>query len=243
MIEELSNLYKGFYVDLPLGNNAISYSNRTNRTIFVPPIIMGNPDLLEVGIETVFGDFSDGQEIVERGLKNLIFWQHGEKNIFIFDNHNHAFFFWIYGISKKLFPPGKILVHIDRHADMWAPINYLILEQNKEVNLVEVFNYTIKELNIYNFIRPALALNIFSEVEIIDCYFAFNTINLSNFILDIDIDVFSKEVKNEFKIINFNHKLDIVKGLIARTNFITIATSPHYIDQKLAIRIIKQLFE
>ena len=46
--------YTGFYIDKPYGNNVFSYEERENKEIFVPKLIEGNLEDVEVGENIVF---------------------------------------------------------------------------------------------------------------------------------------------------------------------------------------------
>ncbi|NIV10948.1 MAG: hypothetical protein GWN62_06550, partial [Aliifodinibius sp.] len=89
---------------------------------------------------------------------------------------------------------GKTLLHVDQHSDMWKPERYLEGSDPQDLDLETAFEYTNFELNVGTFIKPALALNIFSELEIIDGYFAFDKALPQNFALDLDIDIFAKDM-------------------------------------------------
>ena len=48
--------YKGFYIDKPYGNNVFSYEERENKKIFVPKLIEGNLEDVQVGDNIVFNE-------------------------------------------------------------------------------------------------------------------------------------------------------------------------------------------
>ena len=48
-MQALKEYYNGFYISRPVGNNEFSFKERTNKRIFVPPIIEGGMDDLAVG--------------------------------------------------------------------------------------------------------------------------------------------------------------------------------------------------
>ena len=73
---------------------------------------------------------------------------------------------------------------------MREPENY-----NVDINNIDdVFRYTNEVLNVGNFIKPALQHNIFSEVIIIDSSYGFELDIEGEFVLDIDLDIFSKDM-------------------------------------------------
>ena len=144
--------YTGFYIDEPYGNNVFSYEERENKKIFVPKLIEGTLDDVIVGKEVVFNEIDEDNEIKAEGLKNLVEYKLNDKTIYIFDNHNHAFYFWMKSLKKKEFTKGCKLIHVDQHKDMREPSSY---EVNIE-DLDSVFTYVNKVLNVGNFIQPAL---------------------------------------------------------------------------------------
>ena len=83
--------YTGFYIDKPTGNNIFSYEERSNKKIFVPKLIQGTLDDVLVGNEIVFNEIDEDIEIKAKGLKNMVKFDYQDKDIYIFDNHNHAF--------------------------------------------------------------------------------------------------------------------------------------------------------
>ena len=78
-------------------------------------------------------------EIKAKGLKNMIIYKYQDKDVYIFDNHYHAFYFWIKSLKKGNFTKGCKLVHVDQHKDTREPENY-----NVDIdNIDDVFKYTM----------------------------------------------------------------------------------------------------
>lgn len=228
------NRYKGFYIDRPMGNNIFSYEERSNKSIFVPSLIEGTLEDVAVGEEIVFNEIDEDKEIKAKGLKNMVFYKKEDKDIYIFDNHNHALYFWINSLKSNKFKKGCKLVHVDQHKDMREPENY-----NVDMNsLDDVFRYTNEVLNVGNFIQPALKHNIFSEVIIIDSSYGFEMDIEGEYVLDIDLDIFSKDMEY----ISYDKRISKIKELIKGAKVITIASSPFFIDQEYAIKVLKELF-
>ena len=236
-IQTLRKFYQGFYITEPLGNNAFSYQKRKHKKIYVPPIIEGNPGDLAIGDEPAFSEINKGVEISPVGLKNFIYLGHQNKDVFIFDNHNHAFFFWVYAAKIGKIHLGSTLLHVDQHRDTREPTSYFAFPHNREVDLQSLFEYTNSELNVGNFIKPALAANIFSKLEIIDGRPAFERSFAEGFVLDIDMDIFS----NDMAYIDDNYKIERIRDYLRSASLVTIATSPFFMDQIKAIRHIKTL--
>lgn len=84
--------------------------------------------------------------------------------LFIFEEHNEAFFIWHYAIANQMIAAQKnILLHVDEHSDFKIPrfsfpLNYL---GNK---LEDIYQFTYSELSIANFIIPAVYQGIFNQV-------------------------------------------------------------------------------
>lgn len=228
------NKYTGFYIDKPVGNNIFSYEDRKNKKIYVPKLISGDLDDVLVGEEIVFNEIDDGSEISSKGLKNMVNYYFQGKDIYIFDNHNHAFYFWIKSLSLNRFSKCCKLVHVDQHKDMREPENYDVEIDNIE----DVFRYTNEVLNVGNFIKPALKHGVFSEVIIMDSSYSLDLDIQGEYVLDIDLDIFSKDMDY----IPYDTRLAKIQNLIKSARVITVASSPFFIDQEYAIKVLKELF-
>lgn len=226
--------YKGFYIEKPYGNNVFSYEERENKRIFVPKLIEGNLEDVLVGENIVFNEIDEDVEVKAIGLKNLVEYKLNDKTIYIFDNHNHAFYFWNKSLKNNEFNKGCKLVHVDQHKDMREPDNYQVDIED----LDDVFKYTNKVLNVGNFIQPALKKGIFSEAIIIDSSYGFDLKVDGEYVLDIDLDIFSKYMDY----IPYDFRIDKIKDLIEKAKVITIASSPYFIEQDYAIKVLKELF-
>ncbi len=232
----LEKYYSGFYLEQSAGNNAFSFNERKNKKIIVPEIIEGDVRDLKVGEEIAFSEVVDGKEINCPGLKQFVYTRKDGKEIFIFDNHNHAFFFWVYALKAGRFKPGGILLHVDQHKDTREPARYL--GSREAANFAAAFNYTQNELNVGNFIKPAVALNIFADVIQVTNPADFEKPVPQEFVLDVDLDIFAPDMAY----IPHDYKIQKIKTYMDKATLITIATSPFFMDQAEAIRIIAQLF-
>lgn len=231
-----------FYIEKPIWNNSFSYSQRNNKKLFVTNEIIWNIEDLKLWEEIVFEDFDFDWNLVSySGLKNFIRLKYNWKEIIIFDNHNHAIYFWAEAYSRWIITKNSNLIHIDEHSDMRDPWIYI----EKINDLQEVFNYTNFILNVGNYIIPAQKSGLIKDIyqirseENID-NFSFEKIDKSvSNILNLDVDFFAPELDY----MNYNNKINFVKKSIEKSDFITIATSPFFIDQELAIKIIKEILE
>ncbi|NMS91460.1 hypothetical protein HGQ85_16180 [Clostridioides difficile] len=226
--------YNGFYIEKPMGNNIFSYDKRYNKSIYVPKLISGTLNDVKLGNKVVFNEVDENEEIKAIGLENMVEYVLGNKKIYVFDNHNHAFYFWLKSMMNDEFTRGCKLVHVDQHKDTREPKNYDV-DIN---NIKDVFRYTNEVLNVGSFIKPALKHKIFSELIIIDSLYGFDLDIEPEFVLDIDLDIFSSDMDY----IPFDFKLDKIKNLIKKAKVITIATSPYFINQEYAIKVLKELF-
>lgn len=236
-IKLLQQFYSGFEIGEPIGNNAFSYTSRKNKKIYIPPLIEGDLSNLKIGDHIVFSEIEDGIEKNRQGLKHFVYFRFREKDIFIFDNHNHAFFFWIAGYLQGKIKHGLPLVHIDQHSDMREPQAWPAFLLNKNIDMKKVFDYSNYGINVGNFIQPALKLGLFSDVQIIDNSSSFELPVPSAFVLDIDLDIFS----DDMNYIDYSLKLKKIQKYISSATFITIATSPYFIDQNDALDHTYQL--
>lgn len=178
------------------------------------------------------------------GLKNFLLIDGiNFPSTFIFDNHNHALPFW-YNIAYEQKQKNIKLIHIDQHSDCRENENHLELNWN-ENELEKVFNFCNKKCNVWNFIPPALECWIISNQIQIRSTAALYDLSLnkdSKFILDIDLDFCLNWINKD----ELNH--DAVKILKTKFNeiwkyalWITIATSPYFLNQELAINIINDI--
>lgn len=229
--------YKGFYISENQGNNAFSYDKRKIKKIYVPPLIDGQLSDLKIGDEIAFCEIENETELSFPGLKQFIHVKKDQQEIFIFDNHNHAFFFWAYALYHGLIKTHSFLVHVDQHSDMWKPSSFLYPSELKKAD--DVFYYTNYILNVGSFIKPAIYAGIFDQVEIIDGNDGLKNNFNHDIVLDIDMDFFASEMDFVPK----NLKIEKLQQYIQQARFITIATSPFFIDQQKAIDLIPVLFK
>lgn len=158
----LFSMYQtSFYLTEPVGNNAFSYEKRANKSLFVPSLIHGNFSDITQGSETVFEDF-DEKNILRSctGLRNFVRMEWNGIPMRVFDNHNHALYFWYEARSRGIIGTKNTLVHIDEHSDLWENENNL----PENSTLEEVFHFTNSECNVGNYIQPALREGLIEKV-------------------------------------------------------------------------------
>ncbi|MBF0483545.1 MAG: UPF0489 family protein [Candidatus Omnitrophica bacterium] len=239
MKKTLNEFYKGFWIEEPFGNNAFSYDQRINKKIFVPDFINGSLKDVKLGEQAVFSEIADGKEKNCAGLKHFVHWRLGRKDIFIFDNHNHAFFIWLWGQANGKIDGIDPLVHIDQHLDTRDP--EIIFDQNlDQIDLQAAWNYTNKVLNVGNFVKPAIDLGLFSDVIMVNKKESFSEpVWPGRCLLDLDLDIFAPDMDY----IPENTKIRVIKRYIEDSDFITVATSPYFIDQNLALEKLRVIFK
>ena len=237
-ITDLKKLYCGFYIDDPTGNNAFSFKQRQCRKIFVPSLINGAVSDVMAGREIVFSEIDEGVEYNRAGLRQFVYFEWNGCPVFVFDNHNHAFAFWMAGWRQGVFPAGSQLLHVDQHTDMREPAERPPWQLADKLTLAPIFHYANYQLNVGNFIQPALQLGLFSEVQIIDSSTGFEEAVPDKYVLDIDLDIFAPEMNY----IDNQYKIARIRGYLNHAQLITVASSPYFIEQDLAIGFLHKIF-
>ncbi len=233
----LQDLYRGFFITEPKGNNAFSYERRQHRSLYVAPLVRGTWKDTAVGHEIVFDDIDDGAERPCVGLARFVYWERQGQHVFVFDNHQHAFMFWFWGVRIGVIEPGGRLIHVDQHKDTRVPARGIDLA-GPGASWAEVFRYVNEELNVGNFIPPALKNGLFSEVVFIDSSSAFDRTVAPAAAVDIDLDIFSLPMEY----IDEAKKMRVIRDLLKEARLVTIATSPFFMDQAKGVTIIQRLF-
>jgi hypothetical protein len=231
---------KTVFLDPGIANNAFSNTRKRDRNpLEISPLKIAAFEELTVGKHVAFQDF-DGDDWMEcKGLESALLSFESGIPVYIFDNHNHAFYAWCEGLKASVFQSGAQLVHLDAHFDDSVP-------ENTNVNLDDlqsVWGYTNKTLQIASFIKPALDLGIFSKVlnyvESRDFTALPDLSNEQEIVLDIDLDVFCDEMSH----VTWSEKVNVIKHFLPNTKLVTMATSPFFIDQQRAIDIAKRLMK
>ncbi len=248
---------KSFYITKPIWNNAFSYLGRKNKQLFIPSLIeISEFNEIELWEEIAFEDFDlDWKLSTNKWLKN--FYKIKNKNlenkwimapIYLFDNHNHAFYFWYKTRKEWIIWDNNILYHIDEHADTRDPEKYLLKPDS--LDLSKVFDFTNNILNVGNYIIPAQKEWIIWETIQIR-----NQTNLEYYILspsggkypkgdrgiilNLDLDFF----REDLDYIDFKLKKKVILDIAKKASLITVSSSPFFINQGLAIKRFKELFE
>ena len=296
-----------FWISEAVWNNAFSFEERAGSRepqLYVPSLTEGSLDDVVVGDEIVFEEF-DTEVKSFVGLRNFVHTKIQGKDVYIFDNHNHAFYFW-----WKHLEPGLgnwlwdlwaraqrvKLIHIDQHSDMRVPdmsFGEFCRDRGRDTmhcvstEQEHIFQYTNLHLNIGNFIVPAMQTGMIDEVVQItgsnftgevyvwedskqypvnsnQCWKIQNSeFRIQNgegnefwtlsaaadelwiwwkeskeTILDLDLDYFAPEMD----FISYEDRKQLVREWFERTDLVTIATSPYFMDQERAIEVLRDLF-
>jgi len=238
---------KWFYITEPVWNNAFSYEQRKNKRIYVPSLIkidsFDDIKLQKDKEKIAFEDFDFNDKLsTNYWLENFYEIDWKWKKIYLFDNHNHAFYFWYLARNKWIIWEDNTLIHIDEHAD--TRNNNKILLKSDINDLNKVFKFTNEVLNVGDYIIPAK-----NEWLIWNIVQIRNTSNLEeylknkdkykeNIILNLDLDFFQPDLD----FIDYNLKKNVVLDWAKKASVITVCTSPFFIEQELAIKVFKDIF-
>lgn len=240
----------------PIGNNTINFWERkeygSDTILRIPPLIHGSRDdvrLLESGV--CYEYVSDKWKLISAsGLDSLVQISWWDKDIYIIDNHNHAFSCrWRSYLSQHI-SRWSHLIHIDQHSDYSDPSQYLS-EFIQDISastiwLQDIDRYTNEVLTIGSFIKPALDCGICMSHDMILSEYALLDYDISllasqSLIVDIDLDFRAPEMGIEY----YYQTIKKIRQLIALPDVrcITIATSPTYIHQQRALQVLRDIMD
>ena len=226
---------KSFYIKDAIWNNAFSYKDRTNKEIYIPSLLkIQDFDEIKISNKIAFEDFDFDWKLSSNfWLKNFYKIKWEKKDLYLFDNHNHAYYFWYLARKNQIIFDECVLYHIDEHSDLRDPKKYLLKPDSFDLN--KVFDYTNNFLNVWNYIIPAkkewLIKNIIqirNQTNIED-YFKLKNDYKTNIILNLDLDFFHPNLDY----IDFDLKKKVILDIASKASFITISSSPFFINQKL----------
>jgi len=238
------------FLNEPMGNNAFDYEARAAE--HPEPYLRIAPlkyypdteqalDNLASGVTPAFSILEDGKIKSFPGLRVFLTFPSpaNQAPIFVFDNHNHAFFFWHWYQAQNKLEGNFTLIHVDQHKDTRMPATFLTAEESAKES--ELQNYTNEILNVGNFIQPAIKTGLLSEIKIVDSSDTLAELIKQplpdRYILDIDLDFFSPDLDY----IDNNLKVKAIKKAFAKASIVTIATSPYFIDAELAFSYLKKI--
>ncbi len=229
---------RAFYLTGRRGNNAFSYEERgPEPKLFVPYIIEGTLEDVQMGDEVVFEDLDDeGQLQSCKGLKHFVRTKWKGIPLIVVDNHNHVFYFWYEAESKGFLKRGAALIHVDQHRDARSP--EILFDGG---GLGEVFRYTNEVLNVGNYIVPAQKEGLLGSVHFVTSEEALKSetfIGEADKILNIDLDFFAPELAY----IDFLKTKAFILEHARTASLITVATSPFFIEQEQALNFLRKIF-
>ena len=238
-MKTIEKLYNGFYLNKECSNTQIS--DHTNRLRVAPIKKIKEYQNLEIDYEHFA--FAEKDKYFH-GLNNFLRIENSNfPPIFIFDNHNHAITFRYNTVYNNKIQNAE-LIHVDQHSDNRENENHLELNW-KENQLGKVFNFCNEKCNVGNFIPPAIESEIIWSQTQIRSTTALRDLEINknqNFILDIDLDFCLDWIKrnkiNQESIELLKNQFNKIWKYALCT---TIASSPYFLDQELAINIIKKL--
>lgn len=252
----------------PQGNNIFSYEQRKQKSIFVPPLIEGNIlDLQESDFPAFIEIDENNVEQQERGLRNFIrsgnmflFDNHNHSYYFykklLRENNLKSLDFVHVDQHKDLRVPALWI------ADYIKSIENIAIEFEKlglgtqEIKVIESsfsmessfleeaadFLYSNLVLNVGNFIKPLVQEEKINKLWIVDSQYAMEDINNSPpknpFILDLDLDFFSKDMDY----IDYDKRLKFVQSLVSKASGVLIATSPYFMTFQESKSVLKEIF-
>ncbi len=201
------------------------------KEIWVPGVKIWDVEDLQLWDRIVFSDIDNWELVQSIGLNVHLWILSGQCPVFVSDNHNRSLEAWSYYKSSNL-----KLVHIDQHRD--------------ESDYWDVLDYE-KDLRVCDYIKWAKDQNWIQENHISLC----ETKDFENFdkyirdfrwecftfdfILNIDLDIFAPEQT----LISHNRIWEIISKLSTKASLITVAMSPLFIDQKMALDLAKKFLK
>jgi len=233
---------QSFYITDCVGNNVFCFEEVVDPKIFVPSLLVGNQHTPTLGTEIAFRD-RDFDNVLQykAGLANFYQYDWNGIPLYLFDNHNHAFYFWYKSYIEGIIQEKSLLYHVDEHADMRVPD--ILFPKENTGDLQKVFHYTNFVLNVGNYIVPALENGLFSDV--IQIRSEENLHSYENYpawwwntILNLDLDFFEPELDY----IDYERKKRVILDIAKRSKLITVCTSPFFINQKLALEVFRDIF-
>lgn len=178
-----------------------------------------------------------------------------ENYIFTVDNHNHALAGFLAAYNENLVDGETALIHVDAHRDSEIPEPFYPPD-----NVEEARELIGDGVEINEYLVPAIEWGVVDEVE----YWGAENLETSFFskerdhdsvIVDVDLDVFNnigKKVEHsaldkdsEFSVKDIPVQVDYfyqkIAEEISNADFTTIATSPGYIHQDMALKHLDEI--
>jgi hypothetical protein len=232
-----SDYSRPFEIEGPVGNNALSYDRRGPAPrLWVPSVVTGRFDDVAAGDRVVFEDFDEHGTLLSCiGLRHLVKTEWAGVPTVVIDNHNHAFYFWQDARLGGGLDAGATLIHVDQHRDTRVPARAYDGQ-----TLEDAFAYTNFHLNVGNYVIPAEQAGVIGDMQMVTSGDALHDLRLTsrrNKILNIDLDFFAPEMSY----VDFDLAARFIAAHLSTASLVTIATSPFFMDQAEALRVLQRL--
>ena len=227
-------------------NNRFAWEKRkalynTNPCLIIPSRKVGKIEDVKIGDTLVFEEEEDGILKSCSGLENFISIE-GDIPIQVFDNHNHALYFWIEALRNGYVKKGFELIHIDEHSDLWENKHSLDIEKAL-LDEAYTWEFTNFSCNVWNYIEPIRQTGYIEKIVRIENEYQIDTYKNytpeKNSILNLDLDIFAPELDH----IDEMKKVACIKNFLPKVSYVTIATSPFFIEQERALEKLRKVFE
>lgn len=237
-------MFTWFYIDSEAWNNALSYSERwESPKLWVPELVSWKFEDAKIWDKVVFEDFSMTSDVLMscKGLDKYLRIPYKDKEIILVDNHNIVLYFWYEARQRRIIWNWCELIHIDEHSDLWKNDFTISCEDSKD--LEKVFEFVNYKCNVWNYILPAEKEGIIWQIHQIRSEHSLleyeNKEIDRDIILNIDLDFWNPTLD----FIDNDLKNRVTKKYIEKAKVITVATSPFFIEQELALKVFRELFE
>ncbi len=260
LIKNCMHYNKGFHIKDNKGNNAFSYDMRTKyKSIYVSSLKTSDKAELTESDKIAFAEIEDEQEKGYKGIEPFLKLHNKKADIYIFDNHNHAFYFIYEQVYSKKIAKNLSLVHFDQHRDTRKPdthfhqinpshkelkdfFGFNISEKENISQLDKAYYYTNEVLNVGNFIDPLIEEGIIKDTIMMTSSYEIENNKMvldekEEFILDIDLDFFSEDMDY----LKYEEKINAINTCIKKAALITICTSPFFVSFDRARKALKDI--
>jgi UPF0489 domain len=233
-----------------VGNNHFSWETRQKEqwrtpSITIPSLKSWTLDDIQIGEEIVFEEIYNGKIQSSVWLKNFIYCEAWTIEgyaipLVVFDNHNHALYFWVDAIRNGILQKWFELIHIDEHSDLWE--NTYPFDGDKAIQEEKyAWEFTNFFCNVGNYIIPGLECGIIGSMIRIENEYQIDTsMNYEpseNSVLNLDLDFFAPEMS----FIDEKKKIQCIRNLMRKVKYVTIATSPYFIEPWIALEKLRKI--
>lgn len=191
--------------------------------------------------------------------------ENSDTPVYIFDDHNHAFFAWREALEEGRIERGAYLMHFDEHDDAVVPYDPLQIKIAGEFPSLQEAADLARNYDINAFIAPAIQMGIVNEFMWIDpnhqgithaparsamgggqvishTHMGIDDLSANQYsskpIIDIDLDYFAHIEPGSDREAK---DIAMMRFYMAQAGVVSIATSPGYIDQERAIDLVRRL--